>query len=181
MLVVRIYMEERTYRICISEFEFPHLLYFPVSSIFLQMKFFSRLRKILMCPNATFSLPLDGHPDWLTFEKKKPNKPNHEMISKVPSWSWVSGLCHLFLNSLYDRDPCRSRTDETAVENDSGQHFTREAALRHSVKFYHPYPLPGRIAYFLRVVYKWFPTKPTPQHRLQSFTGKKCCFLRITL
>lgn len=58
MLVVRIYMEERTYRICISEFEFPHLLYFPVSSIFLQMKFLSRLRKILMCINTTFLLPV---------------------------------------------------------------------------------------------------------------------------
>lgn len=60
--------------------------------------------------------------------------------------------------SLYNRTPSRSGTDETAVGNDSGQHFT---ASLHSAEFSHPHPLPGRAAYFLRVVYKRFSTKPT--------------------
>lgn len=95
---------------------------------------------------------VDGHPDWLVFEKK-----NMKWFPKFPPDPEDLGDVISSL-SLYDRAPSRNRTDETAVGNDSGQHFT---ASLHSAEFSHPHPLPGRAAYFLRVVYKWFSTKPT--------------------
>lgn len=81
------------------------------------------------------------------------------------------------LKIIYSRVPSR-RTDDRAMENGPNQHVLLESALLWSAESHHLRPLWGWAACFLPGCLYF---QQSPQYRLQSFTVKKCCLLRIKL